>query len=164
MYRFYSVTTLPQVHEWQAVVALAKQSDVIFNGIDMGALFDAALNGLSLELGIPLVRIYVYMSVYLSVYVCYCIYKMTPIVFFILALIMLIPHPLSCPPLISLGCVGLLYYIYRCKGSRSHGLRGKMHIHQQHTLGHTVLGVKCSSIPRWLMATCKLFLRRALIY
>ena len=78
MYRFYSVTTLPQVHEWQAVVALAKQSDVIFNGIDMGALFDAALNGLSLELGIPLVRIYVYMSVYLSVYVCYCIYKMTP--------------------------------------------------------------------------------------
>jgi len=31
------------------------QSDVIFNCIDVGALFDAALNGLSLELGIPLV-------------------------------------------------------------------------------------------------------------
>lgn len=53
---FYFFWYTAQVHDWRAVVALAKRSDVIFNGIDVGPLFDAAVNGLSLELGIPLVR------------------------------------------------------------------------------------------------------------
>ena len=47
---------LQKVHDWRSVVALAKRSDVIFNCLDVGALFDAAVNGLSLELSIPLVR------------------------------------------------------------------------------------------------------------
>ena len=40
---------------WQTVVELAKQSDVIFNGVDLGAMWDMAVSALGLELGVPVV-------------------------------------------------------------------------------------------------------------
>jgi len=44
------------IANWASVVALARRSDVIFNGIDVGPLWDHAVNGLALELGLTLVQ------------------------------------------------------------------------------------------------------------
>eukprot|EP01063_Lacrimia_lanifica_P011210 TRINITY_DN18017_c0_g1_i1.p1 TRINITY_DN18017_c0_g1~~TRINITY_DN18017_c0_g1_i1.p1 ORF type:complete len:890 (+),score=247.41 TRINITY_DN18017_c0_g1_i1:50-2719(+) len=55
-----ATTTVTPVHmdvvaEWAAVVELARRSDVIFNGIDIGGSFDTAVGCLAKELGKPLV-------------------------------------------------------------------------------------------------------------
>mmetsp|Transcript_50863 Transcript_50863/g.115512 ORF Transcript_50863/g.115512 Transcript_50863/m.115512 type:complete len:218 (+) Transcript_50863:319-972(+) len=42
--------------EWAQVVRLARRSDAVFNAMGAGPLWDHAVNGLCLELGLPLVR------------------------------------------------------------------------------------------------------------
>eukprot|EP01059_Diplonema_ambulator_P001841 TRINITY_DN11541_c0_g1_i1.p1 TRINITY_DN11541_c0_g1~~TRINITY_DN11541_c0_g1_i1.p1 ORF type:complete len:759 (+),score=199.37 TRINITY_DN11541_c0_g1_i1:29-2278(+) len=42
--------------DWQQVVSSARRSDVIFNGIDIGATFDTCVASLSKSLGIPLLQ------------------------------------------------------------------------------------------------------------
>ena len=44
---------LDAVGEWARVAALARRSDVVFNGIDVGAAFDHAVASLGKELGVP---------------------------------------------------------------------------------------------------------------
>ena len=44
------------VVSWDKIVSLAQSSSVIFNGIDVGAVFDFAVNSLSKALSIPLVQ------------------------------------------------------------------------------------------------------------
>lgn len=45
------------VARWASVVALARRSTVIFNCIDVGSVFDFAVNSLSKALEVPLVQV-----------------------------------------------------------------------------------------------------------
>ena len=48
---------LDAVAQWASVVALARRSTVIFNCIDVGSVFDFAVNSLSKALELPLVQV-----------------------------------------------------------------------------------------------------------